>query len=67
MKISKETKIRVHKKIKSLEMQIEAISKDMQGKWKIRKQMTEDLFEAWSEIDETKPDANCEENVGGKE
>ena len=60
MKISKETKDKVHKRIRSLEMQIEAISKDMEGKWQIRKTMTEDLFKAWSEIDETKPDVVSE-------
>ena len=37
-------------------MQIKAISKDIEGKWQIRKKMTKDIFEAWSEIDETKPD-----------
>lgn len=57
MKISKKTKDRVHKKIKSLELQIKAISKDIEGKWQLRKEMTERLAEAWHEIDETKQDA----------
>ena len=66
MKINKETKIRVHKKIKSLEMQIKAISKDIEGKWDVRKGMQEDLFKCWQEIDETKPrDVICEQDVGG--
>ncbi len=61
MKISKETKERVHKKIKSLEMQIKSISKDIEGKWDIRKGMQDDLFKCWNEIDETRPrDVSCE-------
>ncbi len=66
MKISKETKERVHKKIKSLEMQIKAISKDIEGKWDIRKEMEHTLFKCWNEIDETRPiDANCEGGENG--
>lgn len=61
MKISKEIKEKVHKRITSLEFQIEAMSKDIDSKWKLRKEMTERLAEAWHEIDETRP------NTVGKE
>ena len=50
-------KEKLNKKIKSLELQIKAMTEDIHKKWEIRSQMEKDLFNTWQEKEGTKLDA----------